>query len=482
MPDKSDTRRDKNQNRDANPDPITGAPGSHPVGTGVGAAAGGAAGVGAGIAAGAAAGTAGAGPIGGAIGAAVGAVAGGLAGKGVAEHVNPTAEDEYWREHYSNEPYHDRTYSYDDYRAAYRTGYQGYSRLGKGQKRYEDVEPELRRDYERNYGTSRLSWDKAQPAVRAAWHRVFGSRGSDRGTERRTDRDLEQYIGYDVVDRNNNKIGTLDCIWTDHTGEPAFVGIRTGWFIGKTHVVPAQSVEVNDRDQRLRLPYSEDKVKEAPAYDAEDEMSKQMEGEVYQYYGLNPSGTGAGMTDSTTARTGSSSSMAGSTSGMAGSASNMTGAARSNADLSRGTARPETVGPGQRRDEATMQLSEEQLRVNKREVEAGGVRLRKVIRTQVVNQPVELRREEIVIERVPANQARAAGRAAFEEQEVYIPLRREEAVVEKETRVREEVHARKESQTNTENVSDRVRREDIEIERTGEAKERTPGTPGSRKP
>ena len=86
MPDNTNSRKETTKNRDANPDPITGAPGSHPVGTGIGAAAGGAAGVAGGMAAGAAAGTAGAGPIGGAVGAAVGAVVGGLAGKGVAEH------------------------------------------------------------------------------------------------------------------------------------------------------------------------------------------------------------------------------------------------------------------------------------------------------------------------------------------------------------------------------------------------------------
>ena len=68
-----------------NLDPITGAPGAHPVGVGLGAAAGG-------IAAGAAAGTVAAGPVGTAVGAAVGAIAGGLGGKAVAEHFDPTIE------------------------------------------------------------------------------------------------------------------------------------------------------------------------------------------------------------------------------------------------------------------------------------------------------------------------------------------------------------------------------------------------------
>lgn len=81
---------------DLHADPISGAPGSHPVGTGVGAAAGGAA---AGAAIGAIAG-----PVGALVGVAVGAVVGGLAGKGVAEMVEPTAEEAYWRENYVGRP------------------------------------------------------------------------------------------------------------------------------------------------------------------------------------------------------------------------------------------------------------------------------------------------------------------------------------------------------------------------------------------
>ena len=80
---------DNTKKAEANRDPITGAPGAHPVGVGLGAAAGGIAG---GIAAGAAVGTVAAGPVGTAVGAAVGAIAGGLGGKAVAEKLDPTVE------------------------------------------------------------------------------------------------------------------------------------------------------------------------------------------------------------------------------------------------------------------------------------------------------------------------------------------------------------------------------------------------------
>ena len=76
---------ERDERPETNPDPITGAPGAHPVGVGLGAAAGG-------IAAGAAAGTLAAGPIGTVVGAAIGAVVGGLAGKGAAESMNPTQD------------------------------------------------------------------------------------------------------------------------------------------------------------------------------------------------------------------------------------------------------------------------------------------------------------------------------------------------------------------------------------------------------
>ena len=147
---------------DDNRDPITGSPGAHPVGTGIGAAAGGAA-------AGAAIGTV-AGPLGTAVGMAVGAVVGGLAGKGLAELIDPTAEDAYWREQYRTRSYVDRNDSYEAYRPAYRTGYEGYSRY-KGRS-FDEAEPDLHRDYQKSQGSTGVVWDKAKRAAKDAWDRV----------------------------------------------------------------------------------------------------------------------------------------------------------------------------------------------------------------------------------------------------------------------------------------------------------------------
>lgn len=155
---------------DANRDPITGAPGSHPAGVAGGAFAGGAAGgvVGAAIA-GAAAGSA-AGPVGTVIGAAVGVVAGGLAGKAIAERVNPTEHDEYWRNNYSSRPYVASGTSYDDYSSAYKYGYERYPEYHGRQ--FDEVEHEFSRDWGTARGDSRLSWDEAKHATRDAFERA----------------------------------------------------------------------------------------------------------------------------------------------------------------------------------------------------------------------------------------------------------------------------------------------------------------------
>ena len=173
---------EEKQTRDMNRDPITGAAGAHPLGTGIGAAGGAAAGAVVGSMAG---------PVGTAVGGVVGAVVGGLAGKGVGEAVNPTgeevavveasdptrmrepldptAEDLYWQRAYITEPYYNSELSYDDYAPAYRAGFMHRQNNARS---WEEVEGELQSEWERNKGASRLDRDDALHPMRAAWYRA----------------------------------------------------------------------------------------------------------------------------------------------------------------------------------------------------------------------------------------------------------------------------------------------------------------------
>jgi outer membrane lipoprotein SlyB len=140
-------------------DPETGAGQGHSVGTGMGTAGGGAAGAAIGSVAG---------PVGTVVGAVLGAVAGGLAGEGVAEAINPSVEDEYWRRNYAARPYVSSGARYDTYQSAYEMGWLAYEK-NRGRP-FEEVEDQLRSEWLRR--SSSLAWDDAREAARDAWQRV----------------------------------------------------------------------------------------------------------------------------------------------------------------------------------------------------------------------------------------------------------------------------------------------------------------------
>lgn len=157
----------KEAREDLNADPITGEPGSHPVGTGVGAAGGAAAGAAIGAIAG---------PLGALIGGAIGAVVGGGAGSAAAEAIDPTLEEAYWRAEYANSPTYVAGSDFDrDYHPAYAVGYANRHRY-PADARFEDYETELERSWNDVKGESRLAWADAKVAARDAWNRV-GIRG-----------------------------------------------------------------------------------------------------------------------------------------------------------------------------------------------------------------------------------------------------------------------------------------------------------------
>jgi len=111
-----------------------------------------------------------AGPVGTVIGVAAGALIGGLAGKQVGEAFDPTVEDTYWSKHYAGEPYYRKGYGYNDYAPAYRIGYSARHRFGG--RSFADSERDLESAYILERGTSRLAWNEAKAATRAAWDRV----------------------------------------------------------------------------------------------------------------------------------------------------------------------------------------------------------------------------------------------------------------------------------------------------------------------
>jgi hypothetical protein len=93
---------------------------------------------------------------------------------------DPKQEEAYWREHHHKQPFAEKSRGYEDYAAAYRTGYEGVNKYAG--KNYDDVEDSLAQDYERSQPGAAIPWDTVRPAVKAAWDKlVISPREPSRG-------------------------------------------------------------------------------------------------------------------------------------------------------------------------------------------------------------------------------------------------------------------------------------------------------------
>ena len=112
-----------------------------------------------------------------------------------------------------------------------------------------------------------------------------------------------------------------------------------------------------------------------------------------------------------------------------------------------------------------MTRSEEELRVGTRQRESGRVRLRKYVVTEQVTRTVPVQREEVRVEREPItdeNRDQALDGPEISEEEHEVVLHEEEPVIEKRTVPKERVRLDTDVVQDEREVSDEVRKEQIE--------------------
>jgi len=133
-------------------------------------------------------------------------------------------------------------------------------------------------------------------------------------------------------------------------------------------------------------------------------------------------------------------------------------------------------------ESASIPLFKEELKVGTRMVDAGSVRLRKTVKTETVNQPVQLRQEQITVERQAGSgegsqsQNQSLGQSGqnnldqpFQEGQIEIRLQREEPVVEKQIVPTGRIVAQKTSRSEERNIQEQVRRDDIAVDKSGDS-------------
>lgn len=118
-------------------------------------------------------------------------------------------------------------------------------------------------------------------------------------------------------------------------------------------------------------------------------------------------------------------------------------------------------------DDETIKIVEERLRVGKREVARGAVRVRSYVVERPVEEQVRLHEENVTIERRPVDRAATdADASSFQDRTIEMTTHSEEAVVSKEARVVEEVAIHKDATDRVETVRDTVRRTEVDVDDT----------------
>ena len=235
--------------------------------------------------------------------------------------------------------------------------------------------------------------------------------------------------GSDLLGKKGEKLGRIEDIYLDRESDkPEWALIRTSGVRGRATFVPL--AQASQKGSSLTVPYDKNKVKGAPSMDPDGELSQQEEAELYRYYGLEYSEY------------------------------------RSDTGLPEGEAAEGRDVSGTTTDDA-MTRSEEELRVGKTQREAGTARLRKYVVTEGVTETVPVQREEVRIEREPitdANVDDALSGADISEEEHEVPLKEEQVVAEKRAVPKERVRMSKDTVTEEQQVSEELRKEQIEAE------------------
>jgi len=255
-----------------------------------------------------------------------------------------------------------------------------------------------------------------------------------------------------VIDNDGDTIGKVSAVFLDvENGKPEWAAVKTSLVGGHETLVPLANASATDTE--LTLPYTKDTIKNAPHRDPETQLTTQEEADLFRHYGVPYSG------ETVTADTDQLSTDQPS--------ADQPSPDQPSTDRDAGASTAQQIGhdtSGPTTDEA-MTRSEERLRVSTENVEAGRARLRKHIVTETVTQTVTLSHEAARLEREPiteADRAAAMSGAELTEEVHEVVLHAERPVVHKETVPVERVRLRTETVTGEQQVSEQVRKEQIE--------------------
>jgi uncharacterized protein (TIGR02271 family) len=271
----------------------------------------------------------------------------------------------------------------------------------------------------------------------------------------------DQYAGYEVYDRNGEKIGKVDDLFIDENEQPEYIGVKMG-FLGLegTSLIPWEVARVDENDHRIEVSVDKAKVKEGPSFNDDRDITPDYEERVYSHYGLQRAQTGGEQRGGYGEYYGDYDEAGKVGPGMR-EGDTETGEFRGHSAEDEGV--HQSHGSDlEDEDELRVQRSEEELRAGTREREAGALNVRKRVRTDREQVRVPTKHEEVSVERVPVNEEGTGSEIG--EDEVSMPVVEEEVVVGKRAVVKEELRIRKDVVEDEELVEEDVRKEEVEVD------------------
>ena len=115
---------------------------------------------------------------------------------------------------------------------------------------------------------------------------LLGAEGYSEGTS--LPASFESFDGMEVRDSEGDKVGTVDDVYTDERGGYVrYLAVKTGWIKTKRHMIPVDDVrmEGDGGDAYLALPYTQEQLREGPAFDRDDAITREHERGIYSHYG-----------------------------------------------------------------------------------------------------------------------------------------------------------------------------------------------------
>jgi len=97
----------------------------------------------------------------------------------------------------------------------------------------------------------------------------------------------ERYEGYEVYDRNGEKIGKVDDLFVDETDREEYIGVKMGLFgLSGTTMIPMDIARVNETERTIEVAETKEHVKDAPNYSDEDDIDLEFEARIRDHFGL----------------------------------------------------------------------------------------------------------------------------------------------------------------------------------------------------